>query len=436
MQFHITILFVYIVASIALAAGFLYLYYSGRLKILQEKINQLLSLKSDLDKKLQTKDQIVASSNQRNRELEKKLASEESKYGALRDQFEQEVNNSEQRQLEFENLAHKVLRQQTQSFDGYQQKELRQLLSPLQEQIKRFQVQIKETNDASVDRIASLKEQIKHLSDKSDQVSQDANNLAKALKGDSKLQGNWGELVLESILDKSGLVKDREYYVQQSLRNGDGSLSKPDIVIALPDGKKLIIDSKVSLRAYDAMVGCETESEQKGHQKAHSGAVQKHIELLSGKNYQNLYEMDSPDFVLMFIPIDTAFGAALMHEPGLYQYAFDKNIVIVTPSTLLATLKTVETMWRNDKQNRHALTIAAEAGKMYDKFVGFVADMKKIGDQLNTVQKTYNNSMNKLSTGSGNLVTRAEKIKGLGAKASKSLDGTMVEWSHEQVVLE
>ncbi|MFZ1558863.1 MAG: DNA recombination protein RmuC, partial [Saprospiraceae bacterium] len=234
----------------------------------------------------------------------------------------------------------------------------------------------------------------------------------------------WGELILESILDKSGLEKNREYFVQVTERNDEGKMYKPDVVIQLPDGKKLIIDSKVSLNAYEMMVNADTDDEQKIAHKAHVLAVKNHIDSLASKNYHDLYKVESPDFVLMFIPIDTALSAAIQLDSELYLYAFDKNIVMVAPSTLLATLKTVDTMWRNDKQNRFAMEIAEEAGKMYDKFVGFADDMDKLGKQLNTAQSTYHDSMKKLNSGTGNLVSRAENIKALGAKANKSLPKT------------
>ena len=234
-----------------------------------------------------------------------------------------------------------------------------------------------------------------------------------------EVQGNWGELILESVLDKSGLEKDREYFLQQTFDH-EGKQVRPDVIIHLPDGKRLIIDSKVSLTAYEQMIRAEDQAI-KTFEKAHLLSVRKHIDGLSAKNYHDVYQIESPDFVLLFIPIDTAFASAIKADPGLYQYAFDKNIVIVTPSTLLATLKTVDSLWKNEKQQKHALDIATEAGKMYDKFVGLVEDLDKLGKQMDTARGTYHDSMKKLKEGSGNLVGRAEKIKALGAKANKKL---------------
>ena len=350
----------------------------------------------------------------------------------LREKYHSHLENDELQIQKFENIANKILKQQTSSFNEQQSKEMKVILDPFKEKIKTFEETVMKTSTESLKRHESLKEQIKNLTEQSSKVSADANNLAKALKGDHKKQGNWGEIILESILDKSGLVKDREFFLQQSERDDKNKIQKPDVVIHLPDGKRLIIDSKVSLISYDLMVGSETEEESKQHQKNHAAAIKNHIDGLSAKNYHDLYKIESPDFVLMFIPIDTAFSTALQYNPNLYQYAFDRNIVIVSSSTLLATLKTVETMWRNDKQNRYALEIADEAGKMYDKFVGFQEDLIKLGNQLNTANNTYVTSMNKLHTGSGNLVSRANKIKELGAKANKSIPQNLVDKALEE----
>ena len=252
-------------------------------------------------------------------------------------------------------------------------------------------------------------------------MSQEAKQLTNALKQDNKAQGNWGELILESILDKSGLEKGREYHVQKSLLNDNGKTYRPDVIIDLPDNKKIIIDSKVSLTAYNNFVNPREEEDPQIALNAHCISLRKHIDTLAAKNYHDLYSIESPDFVMMFVPIETAFSAALSKQNDMYTYAFEKNIVIVTPSTLLATLKTVETIWRNDKQQRNAIDIASEAGKMYDKFAALVEDLQKIGQRIGQTQEAYNDSMKKLHTGNGNLLRRAEKLKKLGAKANKSL---------------
>ena len=407
-----------------IAAALVYLYMDGKLKVLQQNYSTLqnnLELNAILLNKEKQQTEIEIRKNQA---LEIKITTLEAELRHHKEKYDLLVNDTEQQLQKFENIANKVLHHQSAIMDEKQKLGIKEILDPLKEKIKTFEDKIEKTNLESVGRHESLKEQMKLLYEKSDQVSKDANNLVKALKGDYKKQGNWGELILESILDKSGLEKNREYFVQVTERNDEGKMYKPDVVIQLPDGKKLIIDSKVSLNAYEMMVNAETDDEQKIAHKAHVLAVKNHIDTLASKNYHDLYKVESPDFVLMFIPIDTALSAAIQLDAELYLYAFDKNIVMVAPSTLLATLKTVDTMWRNDKQNRFAMEIAEEAGKMYDKFVGFADDMDKLGKQLNTAQSTYHDSMKKLNSGTGNLVSRAENIKALGAKANKSLPKT------------
>lgn len=406
------------------AAALVYLYMDGKLKVLQQNYSTLQNNMEINAILLNKEKQQTEIENKKNQALEIKITTLEAELRHHKEKYEYLVNDTEHQLQKFENIANKVLHHQSAVMDEKQKLGIKEILDPLKEKIKTFEDKIEKTNLESVVRHESLKEQMKLLYEKSDQVSKDANNLVKALKGDYKKQGNWGELILESILDKSGLEKNREYFVQVTERNDEGKMYKPDVVIQLPDGKKLIIDSKVSLNAYEMMVNADTDDEQKIAHKAHVLAVKNHIDSLASKNYHDLYKVESPDFVLMFIPIDTALSAAIQLDSELYLYAFDKNIVMVAPSTLLATLKTVDTMWRNDKQNRFAMEIAEEAGKMYDKFVGFADDMDKLGKQLNTAQSTYHDSMKKLNSGTGNLVSRAENIKALGAKANKSLPKT------------
>jgi len=406
------------------AAALVYLYMDGKLKVLQQNYGTLQNNMEINAILLNKEKQQTEIENKKNQALEIKITTLEAELKHHKEKYDHLVNDTEHQLQKFENIANKVLHHQSAIMDEKQKLGIKEILDPLKEKIKTFEDKIEKTNLDSVGRHESLKEQMKLLYEKSDQVSKDANNLVKALKGDYKKQGNWGELILESILDKSGLEKNREYFVQVTERNDEGKMYKPDVVIQLPDGKKLIIDSKVSLNAYEMMVNADTDDEQKIAHKAHVLAVKTHIDTLASKNYHDLYKVESPDFVLMFIPIDTALSAAIQLDAELYLYAFDKNIVMVAPSTLLATLKTVDTMWRNDKQNRFAMEIAEEAGKMYDKFVGFADDMDKLGKQLNTAQSTYHDSMKKLNSGTGNLVSRAENIKALGAKANKSLPKT------------
>ena len=273
----------------------------------------------------------------------------------------------------------------------------------------------------SIDYHAALRQQILGLKEMNAQMSKETLNLTKALKGDSKMQGNWGELILERVLEKSGLEKGREYEVQQSFNTEEGSRVFPDVVINLPDGKKMVVDSKVTLTAYERYINEEDDTEKAQHLKEHVLSIRRHVDQLSEKNYQDLYQMESPDFVLLFIPIESAFALALNDDTSLYNKAFEKNIVIVTPSTLLATLRTIDSMWTNQKQQENALEIARQAGALYDKFEGFVSDLLLIGKKMDEGKKVYEESMKKLSTGNGNLITSVEKLKKMGAKAKKAL---------------
>jgi DNA recombination protein RmuC len=326
---------------------------------------------------------------------------------------------------EFENLANKILDEKSVKFTDQNKKNIEQILSPLQEKIMSFEKRVEDTHKDTIDRQSALKQQILGLKELNQQMSKETSNLTKALKGDSKMRGNWGELVLERVLEKSGLQKGSEYEVQQTIKTEDGRTLFPDVVIHLPGGKKMVIDSKVSLNAYERFINEEDEEMQQRYLKEHVASLKKHVTDLSGKSYHD-YHIESPDFVLLFVPIEPAFAMALNYDGNLYSEAFDKNIVIVTPTTLLATLRTIDTMWQNEKQQKNALDIAIAAGALYDKFVGLTEDLIKVGTQIDTVQKTYKSSMNKLTEGSGNLVGRIERLKRLGAKANKSLHEKLV----------
>ena len=263
------------------------------------------------------------------------------------------------------------------------------------------------------------------------QMSKEAINLTKALKGDSKLQGNWGELVLERVLEKSGLEKDREYYVQQSFTNEEGKRVLPDVVIHLPDNKKMVVDSKVSLTAYEQFVNTDDDTQKAHFLKEHVASLKRHVEQLSEKKYEDIYKIESPDFVLLFVPIEPAFAVALNTDNHLYNKAFEKNIVIVTPTTLLATLRTIDTMWNNEKQQRNAIEIARQAGALYDKFDGLLKDLIGIGKKIDASKSDYNAAMNKLVDGRGNLISSVEKLKKMGAKAKKALPQNIIDRANE-----
>ncbi|MEO1484268.1 MAG: DNA recombination protein RmuC [Bacteroidota bacterium] len=321
---------------------------------------------------------------------------------------------------DFEILANKILEDKSKKFTKKNQENLENILNPLKEKIKEFEGKVEKTHKESIDYHAALRQQIVGLKELNNQMSKEANNLTKALKGDSKMQGNWGELVLERVLEKSGLERDREYSVQQSFTREDRSRVMPDVIIHLPDGKKMIVDSKVSLTDYERYTNAE-EADKPGYLKDHITSLRKHVSQLSAKRYEDLYAMESPDFVLMFVPIEPAFAIAINEDSSLYNKAFEQNIVIVTPSTLLATLRTIDSMWSNEKQQRNAMEIARQAGALYDKFVGFIDDLKEVGKKMDDAKGEYKNAMNKLFEGRGNIVTSIEKLKKLGAKAKKSL---------------
>lgn len=352
--------------------------------------------------------------------LEKKLIEQKTELEKLQEKFTKE----------FENLANKILDEKSEKFTKQNKLNIETILNPLQEKIKTFEKKVEETHKESIGQNAMLRQQILGLKELNQKMSTETLNLTKALKGDSKMQGNWGELVLERVLEKSGLEKDREYVMQASFTTEEGKRILPDVVIHLPEGKKMIIDSKVSLTAYERYMNEEDDSLKNQHLKEHISSLKRHIEQLSQKNYQDVYKDESPDFVLLFVPIEPAFAVAVNNEEGLYSWAFEKNIVIVTPTTLLATLRTVDSMWTNEKQQQNAIEIATQAGRLYDQFVNLTNDLIKVGNQLNTVKGSYDSTMKKL-TGKGNLITRVENIKKLGAKANKHLNENLLKKAKE-----
>ncbi|OMQ10077.1 DNA recombination protein RmuC [[Flexibacter] sp. ATCC 35103] len=327
---------------------------------------------------------------------------------------------------EFENLANKILEEKSAKFTEQNSVNMKNILLPLQDKIQGFEQKVEQTHKESIDYHAALRQQIVGLSEMNAQMSKETLNLTKALKGDNKMQGNWGELVLERVLEKSGLEKGREYEVQQSFTNNEGNRVFPDVVINLPDGKKMIVDSKVSLVAYEKWINEESETLKIDYLKEHVNSIKRHVEQLGNKNYHDLYQIESPDFVLLFIPIEPAFAIALNEDSALYNKAFDRNIVIVTPSTLLATLRTIDSMWANQKQQENAFEIARQAGALYDKFEGFVGDLVRIGNKIKDTKTEYESAMSKLVDGRGNLISSVEKLKKMGAKAKKSLPENIV----------
>lgn len=396
---------------------------------LEEKLNNLkeqslvekTALEKQLQQTIQEKETIRNEKESINIQLTKKEVDFENLWQRNKEQKEEVEKLQEKFTKEFENLANKILDEKSSKFTEQNKENMKNILSPLQEKIQLFEKRVDDTHKESIDYHAALRQQILGLSEMNAQMSKETLNLTKALKGDSKMQGNWGELILERVLEKSGLEKDREYFVQQSHTNGEGNRVFPDVVINLPDGKKMIVDSKVSLTAYEKYINEEDDSLKNGFLKEHVNSIKRHVEQLGEKNYQDLYQIESPDFVLLFIPMEPAFALALNDDTTLYNKAFEKNIVIVTPSTLLATLRTIDSMWANQKQQENAFEIARQAGALYDKFEGFVADLIKVGKKIDESKVEYQGAMNKLVDGKGNLITSVEKLKKMGAKAKKAL---------------
>ena len=389
---------------------------SERNKILE---NDKASLQSELINERDKSEKLTSENStlkSNNLNLEQKLTEQKAEIDELQQKFIKE----------FENLANKIFEEKGSKFTEQNKEKLNEILNPLREQINKFEQKVEETNKESIKGHASLREQLQMLKEMNQQITQEAKNLTTALKGQSKTQGNWGEFILESILEKSGLVKGREYVVQESITAESGKRFQPDVIIKLPENRSIVIDSKVSLNAYEKYISNEDEHQKQLALREHINSIRSHTKNLNSKNYQNLYQLESLDFVLMFMPIEPAFALAVQNDPSIFNDAFEMNIVIVSPSTLLATLRTVESIWRQEKQNKNAMEIARQGGALYDKFVGFLEDLKSIGDRLDQAKGSYDNAWKKIKEGSGNLVSRAEKIKQLGAKVSKTLPSSIL----------
>ena len=327
---------------------------------------------------------------------------------------------------QFKNLANEILEDKTKKFTEQNAQQLDILLKPLQTKLTEFKEQVSNSYEKESRERFALKHEIERLANLNLKMSDEARSLTNALKGDSKIQGNWGELVLESILESSGLRKGEEYLVQDSHTQADGSRLQPDVIIKLPEGRHLVIDSKVSITAYARHTEAVTTDEADKELLAHIQSIRQHIQGLSGKNYAGIADIASVDFVLMFIPIEPAFLSALKSAPNLYQEALSKNIVLVCPSTLMATLRTVAHLWRQDQQNKNAMEIARQCANLYDKFVGFVEDLEQIGKRLDQAQSSYHDAFNKLKSGKGNLIKAAEKVKELGVKPNKTIASNLL----------
>jgi DNA recombination protein RmuC len=385
-------------------------YEAGAQNLAEEKTKLNEDLNS-IREQLSEKNSLLARMQAIQEQTQEKLENQKKELAELQQKFS----------IEFENLANKLFKQHSQDFVQASGKNLSDLITPLKDRLQTFEKKVQDAYDLETRDKISLKQEVKSLFELNRKLSEDAENLTRALKGDTKKQGNWGEIVLERVLERSGLTKGIEFDTQMSTRGEDGQLLRPDVVIRLPENKHLIIDSKVSLLAYEHFISSEDQADKDRFMRQHVDSIRTHIRGLSEKGYQAAGEFDTPDFVLLFLPIESAFSAALQSDPELFSYAWERKIVIVSPTTLLATLKTVSSIWKQEKQTQNALEIARQGGNLYDKFVSFLEDIQKLGNQLNTVQKTYEEVNKKLFTGSGNLVGRAEKLRKLGVKVGKDL---------------
>jgi DNA recombination protein RmuC len=445
---EISVFFILLIAGILLFCVLIYFKTTKSVndlnRLLAEKESMIKVIQSELEFTKQSNSDKIAFYEKERSDLkqlliEETLKSENSGKQLIKTETEyrniQEKLNSQKEEMEnlqkkftteFENIAHKILKENSQEFTSTNQKNILEILNPLKEKIQSFEQKVHDTHIQGVRDNVSLREEVKKLYELNSKISEEANNLTKALKGDNKKQGNWGELVLERILERSGLIKGEEYEIQFTARNDENEIIRPDVVIKLPENKHIIIDSKVSLIAYEQYINAESAEEKDKYARLHVDSLKNHIKGLSDKNYTSSAALNTPDFVLMFLPIESSFSIAIQQDIELFNYAWDRRIVIVSPSTLIATLKTIESIWKREKQTQNAIEIASEGGKLYDKFVGLTEDIKKLGSQLETVQKTYNEASKKLFSGSGNLIGKVQRLKILGAKNNKQIPPTLL----------
>jgi DNA recombination protein RmuC len=401
-----------------------------RLLVEQEKSKSLLD-------QLDGQKKILESEREKILDLTNSLAAAEADYRNLEEKLEERKEEAQELQKkftdQFKNLANEIFEEKSKKFTDQNKSNIFDLLKPLGEKIVEFEKRVEETHKDTISRNSALREQLENLQRLNVQMTKEAENLTRALKGDSQTQGAWGEFILESILEKSGLERDREYSIQESFTTSEGRL-RPDVIIRLPENRHVVIDSKVSLTAYNSFINAQTEEEKVIALKAHLISIRQHMKGLSEKNYQNISDQ-SLDFVIMFIPIEPAYILAIQSEKNLYEEALQRRIVFVSPTLLIPSLQLIKNVWKQEYQNRHVLDIANKAGDLYDKFVGFTEDLITLGRHMDSSKKMYEESMKKLSVGSGNLVRRTEELKKLGAKASKSIDGKLLSRSDDQADL-
>jgi DNA recombination protein RmuC len=392
-------------------------------EMFQQSVRTLEEKLAKTEDELKSESKMHTSLSEQNKFLLEKLNTHKEEVAQLQEKFSKE----------FKLLANQIFEEKTQKFTDQNKSNLDLLLNPLRDKIDDFKKKVETSYGEEQKQRVELKTEIKHLLKLNEQLSTEANNLASALKGNTKSQGDWGELQLETLLGSAGLEKDIHYSTQMNFKTQDGDNQRPDMIIHLPEDKSLIIDSKVSLKAYENYFSTNDEAAKERYLKEHIASLRQHLRDLHGKNYQNLYEINSPDYVMMFIPIEPAFALALQSDKNLFSEALDKNIVLVTTSTLLATMRTVSFIWKQENQKKNVLEIARQGGDLYDKFSNFVDDLTKLGTQLETVQKTYSESMKKLVEGKGNLIRRAENLRELGAKTSKLINPKIIERSKDDI---
>ncbi|NQT77805.1 MAG: DNA recombination protein RmuC [Bacteroidetes bacterium] len=421
--------FIFLAAGLLAGAAIAWFYARNRAITASKELEKEVEISREklqiAESKLDDTETRIEEERNINSELNTKLAIAGERERSLQekyDNYQQELDKLQQKfTLEFENIAGKILKQNTLDFSQANQKNITNILQPLRERIESFEKKVGETYVNGMKDREGLRTEIKKLHELNLKMGEEASNLTRALKADTKKQGNWGELVLEKVLERSGLIKGEEYTIQPSFRNEKNELIRPDVIINLPDDKHIIIDSKVSLIAYEAYVNADTDVDRAKFLKAHIDSLREHVRGLSDKDYQLARELDTPDFVLLFLPIESAFSIAIQEDNALFSFAWDRKIVIVSPTTLLATLKTVESIWKHEKQTRNAIEIARQSGNLHDKFVSFLQDMEKIGVQLRTTNKTYEGAYNKLTSGKGDLIGRIKNLQELGAKTSKEI---------------
>ena len=419
--------FIYLIIGLLIGAALGYLLKGNKKSDTLEKQAEVKSLEDIIS---QLNDELKLERNESKENLEirtslkEKLANAEEKMSQQQEEFEAMKKTLG---LEFEKLANKIFEERSERFKVQNKEGLASVLDPLKERLKEFSENVEKTHKDDIKERAGLKTEIDRLIKLNTQLSTDAQNLATALRGESKTQGNWGELILQKVLESSGLEEGREYQVQHSSVDEEGKRLQPDVVVNLPDDKHIVIDSKVSLVAYERLVNADEDESRDKHLKEHLTSIKTHVRQLADKDYQNLYGLKSPDFVLLFVPIEASFAIAVQADTELFNFAWARKIVVVTPSTLLATLRTISSVWKQEKQTRNVQEIARLAGRLYDKFVAYTADLEKVGKYVDQARKAHSEATNKLVDGKDNMIRIAERTKSLGADTRKSLPEYLTE---------